>query len=237
MGLHFALFLTCFALVISNTNYIFAEISKNGLGSIPLKVPKQPVDHCNDNFCHFIFSLPFPELSRKSSCILYGGLREHTLCMTPPPPQGPQQGLPNAPPAGPGRAQDIAFRWWDPVMTYATFHAPETSFGPHFNTFLAWVETRGHRASYKMYDVHDVPSLPKKIIFFNFYFFEIPKRLPLCAHPGESKNALRVVGGAWGAELRTITSRVILHPVQLYSSRSAWYGSGIIVLMILYRTV
>ena len=75
-----------------------------------------------------------------------------------PPPQGPQ-GLPNAPPADPGRAQDIAFRWWDPVMTYATFHAPETSFGPHFNTFLAWVETRGHRASYEMYDVHDVHDL------------------------------------------------------------------------------
>ena len=137
-----------------------------------------------------------------------------------PPPQGPQ-GLPNAPPADPGRAQDIAFRWWDPVMTYATFHAPETSFGPHFNTFLAWVETRGHRASYEMYDVHDVHDLDrsgagpisspihKKIIFFNFYFFEISKRLPLCAHPGESKNALRVVGGAWGAELRTITSREI----------------------------
>ena len=106
-----------------------------------------------------------------------------------PPPQGPQgpQGLPNAPPADPGRAQDIAFRWWDPVMTYATFHAPETSFGPHFNTFLAWVETRGHRASYEMYDVHDVHDLDrsgagpisspihKKIIFFNFYFFEISK--------------------------------------------------------------
>jgi hypothetical protein len=72
----------------------------------------------------------------------------HVFCMgvygsMTPPPQGPQ-GLPNAPPADPGRAQDIAFRWWDPVMTYATFHAPETSFGPHFNTFLAWVETRGH---------------------------------------------------------------------------------------------
>ena len=64
----------------------------------------------------YFFPLPFPELSRKSSCILYGGLREHTLCMTPPP-QGPQ-GLPNAPPADPGRTQDIAFRWWDPVMTY-----------------------------------------------------------------------------------------------------------------------
>jgi hypothetical protein len=144
-----------------------------------------------------------------------------------PPTQGPQ-GLPNAPPADPGRTQDIAFRWWDPVMTYATFHAPETSFGPHFNTFLAWVETRGHRASYEMYDVHDVHDLDrsgagpfsspipiqypvhKKIIFFNFYFFEIPKRLPLCAHPGESKNALRVVGADWGAELRTITSREIL---------------------------
>ena len=71
------------------------------------------------------------------------------------------QGLPNAPPADPGRAQDIAFRWWDPVMTYATFHAPETSFGPHFNTFLAWVETRGHRASYEMYDVHDVHDLDR----------------------------------------------------------------------------
>jgi hypothetical protein len=73
--------------------------------------------------------------------------------MTPGPPRAPQ-GLPNAPLAGPGRTQDIAFRWWDPVMIYATFHAPETSFGPHFNTFLAWVETRGHRASYEMYDVH-----------------------------------------------------------------------------------
>ena len=56
--------------------------------------------------------------------------------------QGPQD-LPNAPltppPADPGRTQDIAFRCWGPVMTYATFHAPETSFGPYFNTFLAWV--------------------------------------------------------------------------------------------------
>ena len=125
------------------------------------KYRKQAVDLtiATDIFCLFFFSLPFPELSRKSSCILYGGLREHTLCMTPPP-QGPQ-GLPNAPPADPGRAQDIAFRWWDPVMTYATFHAPETSFGPHFNTFLAWVETRGHRASYEMYDVHDVHDLDR----------------------------------------------------------------------------
>ena len=111
------------------------------------KYRKREVDStiATDNFS-------FPELSRKSSCILYGGLRE--------PPQGPQ-GLPNAPPADPGRAQDIAFRWWDPVMTYATFHAPETSFGPHFNTFLAWVETRGHRASYEMYDVHDVHDLDR----------------------------------------------------------------------------
>ena len=48
------------------------------------------------------------------------GLGEHTLCMTDPTPQGPPgpQGLPNAPPADPGRAQHIAFRWWDPVMTY-----------------------------------------------------------------------------------------------------------------------
>ena len=107
-------------------------------------------------------------------------------------------------------------------MTYATFHAPETSFGPHFNTFLAWVETRGHRASYEMYDVHDVHDLDrsgagpisspihKKKKNFNFFFFGIPKRLPVCAHPGESKNALRVVGGAWGAELRTSVSREIL---------------------------
>ena len=57
--------------------------------------------------------------------------------------------------------QDIEFRCWGPVMTYATFHAPETSFGPHFNTFLAWVETRGHRASYEMYDVHDVHDLDR----------------------------------------------------------------------------
>jgi hypothetical protein len=70
-----------------------------------------------------------------------------------------------------------------------------------------------------MYDVHDVHDLDrsgagpisspihKKIIFFNFYFFEISKRLPERAHPGESKNALRVVGGEWGAELRTSASR------------------------------
>ena len=106
-------------------------------------------------------------------------------------------------------------------MTYATFHAPETSFGPHFNTFLAWVETRGHRASYEMYDVHDVHDLDrsgagpisspihKKKKNLIFFFFGIPKRLPVCAHPGESKNALRVVGGAWGAELGTSVSRVI----------------------------
>ena len=153
----------------------------------------------------------FPELSRKSSCILYGGLREHTLCMTPPP-QGPQ-GLPNAPPADPGRAQDIAFRWWDPVMTYATFHAPETSFGPHFNTFLAWVETRGHRASYEMYDVHDVHDLDrsgagpisspihKKIIFFNFYFFEIPKLPSRSPYRGELITGLRMSKGGWIAPL------------------------------------
>jgi hypothetical protein len=46
-------------------------------------------------------------------------------------------------------------------MAYATFHAPETSFGPHFNTFLAWVETPGHRASYEMYDVHDVHDIER----------------------------------------------------------------------------
>ena len=171
------------------------------------KYHKQAVDStiATDNFS-------FPELSRKSSCILYGGLREHTLCMTPPP-QGPQ-GLPNAPPADPGRAQDIAFRWWDPVMTYATFHAPETSFGPHFNTFLAWVETRGHRASYEMYDVHDVHDLDRSgagpisrnikkiiIIFFNFYFFEIPK-LPSCSpYRGELITGLRMFRGGGIAPL------------------------------------
>ena len=185
LGLHFDLFLTCFALpVVTTFSLKFPKMVSDRSHS---KYRKPPVDSliATDIFSHFFFSLPFPELSRKSSCILYGGLREHTLCMTPPP-QGPQ-GLPNAPPADPGRAQDIAFRWWDPVMTYATFHAPETSFGPHFNTFLAWVETRGHRASYEMYDVHDVHDLDrsgagpisspihKKIIFFNFYFFEISK--------------------------------------------------------------
>jgi hypothetical protein len=35
LGLHFARYLTCFALAHKN---LFAEISKNGLGSIPLKV-------------------------------------------------------------------------------------------------------------------------------------------------------------------------------------------------------
>ena len=58
LGLHLAMFLTCFALVLSNTNYIFAEISRNGLGSIPLKVI------ATDNFCHFIFSYFFASLSR-----------------------------------------------------------------------------------------------------------------------------------------------------------------------------
>jgi hypothetical protein len=29
------------------------------------------------------------------------------------------------------------------------------------NTFLAWVETRGHRASYEMYDVHNVHDLDR----------------------------------------------------------------------------
>ena len=38
---------------------------------------------------------------------------------------------------------------------------------------------------------------------------EISKRQSGRAHPGESKYALRVVGVAWGAELRTITSREI----------------------------
>jgi hypothetical protein len=55
----------------------------------------------------------------------------------------------------------------------------------------------------------------KKILFlfclifiFIFSKFQSDCRY-ICAHPGESKNALRVVGNAWGAELRSITSRVI----------------------------
>ena len=56
-----------------------------------------------------------------------------------------------------------------PVMTYPTFHAPETPFGPHFNTFLARVETCGHRASYEMHDVHDVHSLVVIIILCVLY--------------------------------------------------------------------
>ena len=98
-------------------------------------------------------------------------------------------------------------------MTYATFHAPETSFGPHFNTFLAWVETRGHRASYEMYDVHDVHDLDrsgagpisspihKKIIFFNFYFFEIPKHQRCSPDQGELIAGLRMLGGGRTAPL------------------------------------
>jgi hypothetical protein len=77
LGLHFDLFLTCFALAHSNTNYIFAEISKNGLGSIPLKVPQvgRRFDNCNGyflSFCHFIFfRFPFP------SC----PVNPHVFCM------------------------------------------------------------------------------------------------------------------------------------------------------------
>ena len=87
-----------------------------------------------------------------------------------------------------------------------------------------------------MYDVHDVHDLDrsgagpisspihtrkKKI---NFFFFEIPKRLPVCAHPGESKNALRVVGGAWGAELGTSVSREIT--TQSSCTVALWYDKG-----------
>ena len=49
----------------------------------------------------------------------------------------------------------------------------------------------------------------KKMIFVNFDFFRNPKRQYGRAHPGESKYALRVIGGAWGAELRPSTSREI----------------------------
>jgi hypothetical protein len=126
------------------------------------KYRKQPVDYtvATDNFCHFFFPLPFPDCPVNPH--VWGFTGAYTLHdRTPQGPPRPPQGLPNAPPADPGRAQDIAFRWWDPVMTYATFHAAETSFGPHFNTFLAWVKTRGHRASYEMYDVHDVHDLDR----------------------------------------------------------------------------
>jgi hypothetical protein len=58
-----------------------------------------------------------------------------------------------------------------------------------------------------MYDVHDVHDLD--CFFLIILFFEISKRQSGRAHPGESKNALRVVEGAWGAELRTSVSRVI----------------------------
>ena len=106
---------------------------------------------------HFLISRPpsfaslirlFPELSRKSSCILYtvgvyGSIHfawPHPLR----PPRAPQ-GLPNAPPpADPGRAQDIALRWWDPVMTDATFHAHETcrpALEPHANGMCVLVLT------------------------------------------------------------------------------------------------
>ena len=125
-------------------------------------------------------------------------------------PRAPQ-GLPIAPPADPGRAQDIAFRWWDPVMTYTTFHAPETSFGPHFNTFLAWVETRGHRASYEMCPWRPWPRplgcgpisspIHKKIIFFNFNFFEIPKLPSRSPYRGELITGLRMLGGGRTAPL------------------------------------
>jgi len=52
----------------------------------------------------------------------------------------PPQALPAPSPGGPWRVRGIVFCWCGPVMAYATFHAPETSFGSYFNTFLAWVE-------------------------------------------------------------------------------------------------
>ena len=64
-GLHLDIFLTCFALVQINLNYIFSEISKNDLvtsHSKTRKLKKQPVDStiATDNFCHLLFcgSLP-----------------------------------------------------------------------------------------------------------------------------------------------------------------------------------
>jgi hypothetical protein len=134
-------------------------------------------------FVIFFFLVPFPSCPVNPHVICMGVYGRYTLHDRTPqvPPRAPQ-GLPNAPPADPGRTQDIAFRKWDPVMIYATFHAPETSFGPHFNTFLAWVKTRGHRASYEMYDVHDVhdldrvrarsraPTVHKKFIYLFFFF-------------------------------------------------------------------
>ena len=48
-GLHLDIFLPGFALVHKSLNYIFSEISKNGLGLIPLKVPEagSRFDDCN----------------------------------------------------------------------------------------------------------------------------------------------------------------------------------------------
>ena len=66
LGLDFDKFLTCFALAHYTLNYIliFAEISKNGLGLIPLKVPQAASSPSITTICIIALSLPFPELSR-----------------------------------------------------------------------------------------------------------------------------------------------------------------------------
>ena len=116
-------------------------------------------------------------------------------------------------------------------MTYATFHAPETSFGPHFNTFLAWVETRGHRASYEMYDVHDVHDLDrsgagpisspihKKKNFLIFFFRNSKATAGMCSSRGIEK----CPQSGWGCMGGGATDHHLegnLHPVQPYEGSS-----------------
>jgi hypothetical protein len=71
------------------------------------------------------------------------------------------------------------------------------------------------------------------------FFFEILKCESGRAHPGESKNALRVVGGAWGAELRRVASREIYKAERVDGSRQpdltdSTNNNNIIII---YRTV
>ena len=122
-------------------------------------------------------------------------------------------------------------------MTYATFHAPETSFGPQLISTVLKISTHFWHGSRRrdpwssglirnddVHDVHDLDRsgagpisspIHKKIIFFNFIFFEISKRQSGRA-PGESKNALRMVGGAWGAGATEGHLEGNHYPVQLY---------------------
>ena len=70
------------------------------------------------------------------------------------------QGLPNAPPADPGRAQDIAFRWWDPVMTYMQRFMRQKRHLGHISTHF-WHGSRPvvigpHTKCNDVHDVHDL---------------------------------------------------------------------------------